>query len=61
MALALFDDPDRGGDVLGRLNNAYGAWAADAYQACRRGVHGGYTGDLPRLVRDVRTLTGRLS
>jgi ABC-type lipoprotein export system ATPase subunit len=60
-ALALFDDPDRGGDVLRRLNNAYGTRAGDAYQACQRGVHGGYTGDLTDLVRDTRVLTGKLT
>jgi hypothetical protein len=42
-ALALFDDPDRGGEVLRRLNNAYGTRTADAYQACQRGV----TADTP--------------
>lgn len=55
-ALALFDDPDRGSDVLRRINNAYGARAADAYQSCQRGVHGGHTGDLGRLVHDTRVL-----
>ncbi|NJC71231.1 AAA family ATPase [Planosporangium thailandense] len=61
LALALFDDAGRGGDVLGQLNRRYGRAAADAYQACRHGVHGGYSGDLPRLVTDIRGLTGALS
>ncbi|MEU8079256.1 AAA family ATPase [Catellatospora citrea] len=53
-ALALFDDIDRGGDVLPRINSAYGRRAGDAYQACRRGVHGQWHGDLPGLVHQVR-------
>jgi hypothetical protein len=44
-----------------RRRHKYGGWAADAYQACRRGVHGAYIADLARLVDDTRTLTGRLS
>jgi energy-coupling factor transporter ATP-binding protein EcfA2 len=60
-ALALFDDADKGGDVLGRLNQKYGHRAADTYQACRKGVHGAYTGDLPLLVADTRTLAKALA
>ena len=56
-ALALFADADRGSDVLTRLNHRYGAWSADAYQACRKGVHGHYLQHLPQLVRDCRRLT----
>jgi hypothetical protein len=59
-ALALFDNADRGGDVLGRLKNRYGPWAADAYQACNKGVHGLYAGDLPLLVTDTRKLAEAL-
>ncbi|HEX5541643.1 MAG TPA: AAA family ATPase [Micromonospora sp.] len=60
-ALAFFDDADRGGEVLGRLKNRYGGWAADAYQACRKGVHGAYVGALPALVNDTRRLTEKLT
>ena len=59
-ALALFDDPDRGGDVLSALNRKYGHRAADAYQSCRGGVHTAYVDDLPALVTDTRDLTKRL-
>jgi hypothetical protein len=59
-ALALFDDRERGGEVLGYLKRKHGQWAVDAYQACRTGVHGGLLADLPRLVRDVRSLAGAL-
>lgn len=60
LALALFDDGRRGGDVLGQLNRQHGPRAADAYMAARKGVHGGYLADLPRLVADIRTLAEAL-
>ncbi|HZO66582.1 MAG TPA: AAA family ATPase [Kribbellaceae bacterium] len=60
-ALALFDDPERGKDVLGRLANKYGPHAVEAFNACRRGVHGGYLRDLPQLVTDTRILTRALT
>ncbi|MGN9806465.1 AAA family ATPase [Micromonospora sp. L32] len=55
VALAVFDDADRGGDVLGWLGR-HGGWAVGAYRACREGVHGAYLADLPGLVTDVRAL-----
>ncbi|MEV0805038.1 AAA family ATPase [Micromonospora sp. NPDC050200] len=55
VALAVFDDADRGGDVLGWLGR-HGGWAVGAYKACREGVHGAYQADLPRLVTDARAL-----
>jgi len=60
-ALALFDDAERGADVLGFLNRRHGPWAADTYQACRQGVHGAYLQDLPRLVDDTRRLAKALT
>ncbi|GAA5199576.1 ATP-binding protein [Rugosimonospora acidiphila] len=60
-ALALFDDAARGSDVLPRLNRRYGPWAADAYQACRKGVHGLYLNDLRQLVADCRRLVRALA
>jgi len=60
-ALALFDDPQRGGDVLARLNSRYGRRAVDAYRACRHGVHGTYLDDLPALVNDTRALAEALT
>jgi AAA domain/AAA domain, putative AbiEii toxin, Type IV TA system len=59
-ALALFDDADRGGDVLARLNRSYGRWAADAYQVCRKGVHGHQVNDLCLIVADSRRLAKAL-
>ncbi|MEU5725015.1 AAA family ATPase [Micromonospora sp. NPDC047738] len=57
LALALFDDPDRGADVLGYLSRRHGSRAVGAYKACKEGVHGAYLFDLPGLVADVRHLT----
>ena len=59
LALALFDDQDRGGEVLGRLNG-WGRWAADTYNACRKGTHSSYPGDLRALVADTARLSDRL-
>ncbi|MFI0795876.1 hypothetical protein ACH4OY_24800 [Micromonospora rubida] len=57
MALAVFDDAERGGEVLGWP----GRRAGDAYRACREGMHGAYLADLPGLVADTRALAGALS
>ncbi|GAA1569906.1 ATP-binding protein [Dactylosporangium maewongense] len=60
-ALALFDDAERGGDVLGRLRNAYGGWAVNAYNLSRKAVHGGHpVADLPGFVSDTRRLAEAL-
>ncbi|WBC08380.1 AAA family ATPase [Micromonospora sp. WMMA1947] len=60
VALALFDDADRGGDVLGYLGRRHGSRAVGAYRACKEGVHGAYLSDLPELVSDVRHLVATL-
>lgn len=52
-ALALFDDPNRGGDVMSRINR-YGRRFGDAFKVCREGVHNGSVPDLVGLVQDVR-------
>ncbi|WFE53602.1 AAA family ATPase [Micromonospora sp. WMMD1155] len=61
VALAAFDDAEKGGDVLGWLLRRHGRRAVNAYQACREGVHGAYLTDLPGLVADARLLAGALS
>ncbi|WP_349877212.1 AAA family ATPase [Micromonospora sp. HUAS YX12] len=60
VALALFDDAGRGGDVLGYLGRRHGSRAVNAYKACKEGVHGAYLSDLPELVSDVRHLAAAL-
>ncbi|MDP8932527.1 MAG: hypothetical protein M3O70_29250, partial [Actinomycetota bacterium] len=59
VALALFDDPTRGGEVLTRLNT-FGRWAGDVFQACNRGTHAGYEGELGGLIRDAGRLADQL-
>ncbi|MEU5567583.1 AAA family ATPase [Micromonospora musae] len=60
VALAVFDDAERGGDVYGWLRR-HGPRVVNAYKACREGVHGAYLADLPGLVADVRLLVAVLS
>ena len=60
-ALALFDDENRGGDVLPRISSTFGAKAADAFQASKEGVHEPVAADLRDLVRDVAILARKLA
>ena len=60
MALALFGDMSRGGDVLAGLNHRFGHWAGDVFQACQRAVHGGTGASLRQLVNDTDRLAGGL-
>jgi hypothetical protein len=58
-ALALFDDSDRGGDVLKRLN-LFGRWAGDVFQELKEGAHTASTGNLELMARDAERLTREL-
>jgi energy-coupling factor transporter ATP-binding protein EcfA2 len=60
VALALFDDETRGGEVLAHLNRRYGPWAADALQAMKEGAHGSYLGGLKQLITDSGQLAAGL-
>jgi hypothetical protein len=60
VALALFGDTSRGGDVLAGLNHRFGHWAGDVFQACQRAVHGGTGAPLRQLVNDIDRLAGGL-
>jgi len=55
MALALFDDEKRTGDVLPRLNRLAPS-AADAFQACKLGAHEAYRGEPLSLIRAAEQL-----
>ena len=59
MALALFDDETRVGEVLARLGKV-GRWAVDAFHGCNRGAHELHDGDLEDLVGDTRRLAAGL-
>lgn len=58
-ALALFDDPERGGDVMTRLNRI-GGWAGTAFRRCKEGAHGEDDGDIRQLVQDADKLVSQL-
>ena len=59
VALALFDDRGRGGEVLARLN-ALGSAHAASFQRLNRGAHQPDDGDLRDLVRDSALLARQL-
>jgi energy-coupling factor transporter ATP-binding protein EcfA2 len=60
-ALALFDDGNRGGDVLPRISSEFGGQAANAFQAINKGVHEPTSRDLRDLVRDAGILARQLA
>lgn len=61
LTLALLDDPDRGGDLYGHLNQAYGHWATDTVKAVAAGTHGvRRSTPLPLLVRQTADLLEKL-
>jgi ABC-type Mn2+/Zn2+ transport system ATPase subunit len=58
VSLALFDTPDKAGDVLRHLSRANGPrGGADTVQAVKAGAHGHYTGNPMDLVRATEILT----
>ncbi len=62
LALALFDDAGRTGEVLGRINRSDHGWA-DTVRWANSGAHGAAdaAGDLPRMVRATERLSRWLS
>jgi ABC-type hemin transport system ATPase subunit len=56
LTLAVFDDPLRGSELLPRLNQQLGRWAANALQACKEGAHHGFSGDLLGLITNTKKL-----
>lgn len=59
-ALALFDDPGRGGDVMARFNQ-WGHWAGDVFKRCNKGAHDAHSGDLHKLADDAERLCKKLA
>jgi energy-coupling factor transporter ATP-binding protein EcfA2 len=59
VALTLFDNPERTGDITSRLSR-YGPWAGPALRAVNEGAHGLYSGDLKRLIRDAANFSSWL-
>lgn len=58
-ALAYWDNPEKGGDVMARMNK-YGTWAGDAFKQCNEGAHKEYAGDLKQLINDTEKLAERI-
>jgi recombinational DNA repair ATPase RecF len=59
LALAIFDDAGRGGDVAVRVTS-WGELAADAWGISNRGSHAGYRGSLDDLVYGTEILCRRI-
>jgi energy-coupling factor transporter ATP-binding protein EcfA2 len=55
-ALAIFDDPDRAGDVMARINKEVSRSAADAFKTCNEGPHLFFDGDTLNLVFESEKL-----
>jgi len=60
VALALFDNETKTGDVLSRLNQM-GRWAGDAFMVCKLGAHECYDGDLSDLIRSTERLADEVT
>jgi ABC-type Mn2+/Zn2+ transport system ATPase subunit len=57
LALALYDDAEKAGDVYTGVKNRFGAWQADTVRACNEGAHKGLLDDDPlQFVRNVEQL-----
>ena len=54
-AMAFFDDREKGGEVMARVNK-FGGWAGDAFKQCNEGAHKEFTGDLKQLINDTEKL-----
>ena len=54
--LALFDDEQKGSEVLRTLRNKFSTEAVETFQACRSGAHERYDGDVVSLVKSSERL-----
>ncbi len=61
LALALFDDETKGGEVLRSVNNRFGRPSGDAVQLVDKGVHELLSGDLRNLVTNSAILARKLA
>ena len=61
LALALFDDAEKAGDVYTSLKNRIGPWQVDTVKLCNEGAHKGFpSGDAQNFVRNVEQLANEL-
>jgi hypothetical protein len=57
LALVLYDDPEKGGDVYSGVNNRFGKWQGDTVRACNEGAHKGFPGgDALGFIKNVEQL-----
>ena len=63
IAIALYGNPDRAGDVRNTLNNKFGPWAGATVSECNRATHTGADEgtDLRDLIRRAEDLAQRLA
>lgn len=63
VAIALYGDADRSGDVYGTLNNKFGRWATDTVRACNEMAHSGAPegADLKGLINRSESLAKELA
>ena len=61
IALALFDDEKRAGDVLASVNRRWGKQAGDAIVESDRGAHEPIQGDAEDLIENTRLLARKLA
>jgi hypothetical protein len=57
LALALYDDEEKAGDVYDGVKNRFGSWQGDTIRTCNEGTHHGFPGgDALKFVRNVEQL-----
>ena len=63
IAIALYGDADRAGDVYRTLNNRFGDWATDTAKACNKLAHPSTPGatDLKHLIGQAESLAEKLA
>lgn len=59
-ALAIYDDVRRQGEVLSYINRKWGRAAGDTFKTVKEAGHKPWGGDYTALVRETRTLVGKL-
>jgi recombinational DNA repair ATPase RecF len=61
LALALYDDAEKAGEVYTGVKNRFGAGQADTVRVCNEGAHKGFAGDDPvEFVRNVEKLAEKI-
>jgi AAA domain, putative AbiEii toxin, Type IV TA system len=62
LALALFDDAEKAGDVYASIKNRFGPWQVDTVKFCNEGAHKGFPqDDALSFVRNAEKLANELA